>query len=286
MNALKDPKLLVVAILGILVLWAVVQSSVSSIPSRDSTQRRTAGTTENEGKSVLENQKLSPLIEKVRLYSGQVRNDDPAKEYIEIRASKDNTVPITITGWKLKSTEHNKSVSIGKASYIPIYPGRSFFSNDIQLEPGDRAYIISGFSPVNTSFRTNICTGYLSENKTFHPRLPRQCPNAEDERLEDFGIDSTPRKNSRDEECIKELKRINRCEDPGPPDRDLSQDCKEYIKKIGYELCTQLHVSDATFRGNEWYIYVGKLSDDIWGDENDTILLLDRSGNTVDTLTY
>ena len=108
----------------------------------------------------------------------------------------------------------------------------------------------------------------------------------EDERLEDFHIDSTPKEDSSDDQCIRALKRIGRCEDPGAPDDELSRDCREYIREISYGLCARLHVSDSDFFGDEWYLYVGSRFSDIWGDESDTILLLDGSGRLVDALTY
>ena len=101
-----------------------------------------------------------------------------------------------------------------------------------------------------------------------------------------FGIDPNAREKTSDYECVREIKRIGQCKNPGKPDDDLNNDCKDFINQIDYGFCAGLHLNDADFAGNEWYLYVGYLSNDIWNDDNDTILLLDSAGRVVDSISY
>ena len=91
---------------------------------------------------------------------GSPRAEDVNKEYIEIIASFNNTQPINITGWELKSAISGKSAKIGKGVYLP-FSGIVNTEEDIFLNPGEKAVIVTGRSPKGVSFRLNTCTGYF-----------------------------------------------------------------------------------------------------------------------------
>src|SRR3989344_6014495 len=144
MNALKDPKLLVVALLGILVLWAIAQSSFSSITgervrTREATESRTVRSADSEpDEELLEyGYALSPLMAHVELRRARAREEDPREEYLELRADDDNQSSVTIIGWKVRSVRSGHVITIGNASGIPIYPGENIATTPVSLRPGD-----------------------------------------------------------------------------------------------------------------------------------------------------
>lgn len=290
------PGFVIIVIIGIVLAWAflsVTGSSFSAFGDRDRESRENRASVSrgqsarpDASETIVANANESSFVELVSLRKARATRDEPQEEYLEVRADKDNTRSINITGWKLVSTQHGRNVSIGTVQNVPIERGYNPEDDPVLLEPGDSAYIISSASPINTSFRTNKCIGYLEEKKDFAPRLSRNCPDAEDGDLDAHGIDSTPRENSSDEECIDALKRIGRCENPGKPDEDLNRDCREYIDELDYNFCAGMHVRDDDFMGDEWYVYVGRRFTDLWHDESDRIELRDSSGRVVDVVEY
>jgi len=285
------PGFIIIVIIGIIIVWAVLQSSLAGVAGIDRSERTSTSQNRNSQREILSEEDrygktISPFAGFFELKKGRATKDDPREEYVEVQADRKNNSAITVTGWRIQSLDKRGDITIGNVARIPRHPERSYETQTVDLEPGHSAYIITGRSPINTSFRTNICTGYFEETKDFSPRLSRQCPDVESEELERWGIDSTPRENSSDEECIKSLERIGRCENPGKPNENLNRDCREYINEIGYELCAEIHVGDSNFLGDEWYVYASSVFDDMWDDKGDTILLLDSAGRIVDSVSY
>lgn len=286
------PGFIILAIIGIILALAVFKTTGDAVvnvfgTNRDApTVQRSTNSRPDSSETLVINANVSSFSEKVELRRGRATDDEPREEYIEIRADNDNGTPISITGWSIKSLISGHKIAIGNAAKLPIYPGNNIQNDPVILEPGDRAYIISGPSPIRLSFRTNVCTGYFEENKDFVPRLSRQCPDPEDENLERYGLDNNPSNNSRDEDCLREIKSIGRCINPGSVDDELSRTCRNFIDMINYNWCASLHLTDSDFAGDEWYVYVGSKFNDIWDDDNDTIELRDTADRLVDVLEY
>jgi hypothetical protein len=227
----------------------------------------------------------SPYYGKVRLSNiSGLRQSDPNREYITLNTSLKKDETLKITGWYLKSEITGYYTVIGGASLLPF----PFTKNDspVVLLQGDKVILTKGFSPVGISFRTNICTGYFEENRTFYPSLRRECPRPKDENLPIFSTIY-----DRNEECTRLIDRIPRCTTVDSEYlRDLpdtvTSSCKNYMSaSIGYNACVAKHFDDTNFPGKEYRIYLGKFGP-LWRTTHDTINLHDESGLIVDTIEY
>ena len=222
------------------------------------------------------NPTVSPFKDFVRLGYVYGRYDkEPEKEYIEIQSSYDNKSPIKITGWKLVG-KRGLDVTIGRGAYL-VYSAQINPQQDIYLYPGDRAYIITGISPIGTSFKINKCIGYFSQFQNFYPELPSWgCPRPEDE--EDA--------QSLDDNCLDYLETIPRCRMQISIPPKLSSACQSYInEKINYNTCVEGHKNDSDFYKGEWRIYLGR-TEKLWKEERETIILKDENGKIVDSVSY
>ena len=232
-----------------------------------------------------EKNKRSPYYRKIMMSSiSGLYGDNPDREYISLSTNLDKTETVKITGWYLRSEVTGYYVSIGKAALLPFPFTKT--ESDIVLQKGDRVYLTKGFSPIGISFRTNKCTGFFEENRTFIPSLSLQCPRPIDEKLPGFS-----NVYDRNDECITLIERIPRCRTRDSEFiRDLSdtvsESCKIYITtQINYNTCVALHFSDTDFPGNEYRLYLNKFGP-LWRQMHDTINLHDESGLVVDTISY
>lgn len=232
-----------------------------------------------------EKNKRSPYYGKIGMsgISG-LSGNDPNREYMTLYTSLQKNETIKITGWYLKSEVTGYYVVIGGASLLP-FPFTNTDS-DIILQAGDRAYLTKGFSPIGISFRTNKCTGYFEENRTFTPGLSMQCPRAMDEKLPNFSSVY-----DRNDECLDIIRRVSTCATVNSkfikdlPDT-VSADCKNYLTtQINYNTCVATHFSDTTFPGNEYRIYLNKFGS-LWRPLHDKINLYDENGLIVSTISY
>lgn len=233
----------------------------------------------------LEEAKRSPFYNKVRMsYISGVYSNDPNQEYISLYTSLDKTETVNITGWYFKSDVTGYYATIGKASLLPFPFAKS--ESDVILTNQDRVIVTKGFSPIGISFRTNICTGYFEENRTFNPSLPLECPLAEDENLPKFSDVY-----DRNDECLDIIERIPRCTTVNSSFlRDLPDTvpsyCKNYMTaSINYNACVAKHFGDTDFPGNEYRIYLNKFGP-LWRTRREKITLYDRNGLIVDSINY
>jgi len=232
-----------------------------------------------------EESKRSPFYNKISLSSIYgLYGDDPNQEYISIYTDLDKNESINITGWYLKSETTGYYALVDKASLLP-FPFAKTESN-VVLNRGDRVYLIKGFSPIGISFRTNKCTGYFEENRTFSPNLSLQCPLAIDENLPKFSSVY-----DRNDECLDLIENVSRCTTRDSrftrdlPDTVLST-CKEYLTtQINYNSCVANHFDDTDFPGNEYYIYLNKFGP-LWREKREKINLYDQNNLVVDTIEY
>lgn len=227
----------------------------------------------------------SPYYDKIRMsrVSG-LNNSDPSKEYITLSTNLKTTEVVKITGWYFKSMVTGNTATIGKASLLP-FPFTETPSS-IVLQKGDRAIITKGFSPIGISFRTNVCTGYFEENRTFTPSLSLKCPLAKDENLPLFSSIF-----ERNDECLKIIERIPRCRTKDYEYlRDLpdtvTDSCKNYITaQVNYNACVAKHYSDTSFPGNEYRVYLNRFGP-LWLRRNEKVNLYDENSMIVDSISW
>lgn len=225
---------------------------------------------------------VSPYEGSVSLRRGNVRTEDEEAEYLIVEASSRNERAINITDWGVESYVTGKRRWIEEGTRI--YRRGSVNTTDpIWLEPGERAYIITGDSPVGVSFHENMCTGYLANHQDFVPSLSRYCPRPEYvmARFADIKLD--------DDSCWEFVEDMRTCEIPSEEaieNADLSRNCERLLEReFGYNACVDNHRNDPFFDDGDWYIYLDRGSD-LWRVEREIIKLTDADRKTVDVIEY
>lgn len=227
-------------------------------------------------------------------YVGNASSSDAREEYVQISVAQSAHGPINITGWVLRSGATGRYAYIPRGTALPT-SGVVNPVADITLTPGERAYLISGTSPVGASFRENKCIGYFEAYQDFAPTLPQQCPSGGDELASLYG---TPY--IHDPKCIDYAETVPRCRVPVPPaSADLSLTCEEFFEaRLNYNGCVEAHGGDADFAGDTWRIYLGRKNDKpflredtaaygpLWRDRHEVVELIDKKGYTVDAFAY
>jgi hypothetical protein len=225
----------------------------------------------------------SPLKGAVEVASvAGVASEDADEEYVVLRAVGDTSVDIT--GWSLVSGASGRSVRIPEGASLPR-SGRVNATGRIVLNPGDEAIVVTGESPIGTSFKENICIGYLTRNQDFVPSVSAQCPSASREFDQYY-----PGNALRDDRCYERVRDTATCDTPS--DRSVSSSCTQFIDdRLTYSGCVNTHSVDADFYGDTWRIYLeyensrGR-TDEFWKSSRDAVKLLDAEGKTVDLYTY
>lgn len=222
----------------------------------------------------------SPYVGRVTFTGQNTWESSPAQEYVMLVANANNDAPITLSGWSLQSAVSGARVN------IPY--GAAFFTlgivNNVQavyLEPGTSAIVTTGISPVGTSFRENVCTGYLNELQPFTPTLSSQCPSP-------YGALPVTADNIRTygDECIDYVNSLDQCHFPSNVPATLSPACRSFITNtFSYNGCVNVHRNEASFALPSWRVYLG-LQTELWRNTHDVIRLLDEKGQTVDVFTY
>ncbi|MEK7596104.1 MAG: hypothetical protein AAB564_00940 [Patescibacteria group bacterium] len=216
--------------------------------------------------------------DKISLRAGAVATSQPNEEYISLRTSSQNKEAVNITGWILQNKKGLKA-AIGKGSILPFLASINPES-DIFLEPGAEVIVITGKSPVQTSFRLNICTGYFNQSKNFIPSLPGQCPDPEEaaQKQNLYRLD--------DNICFNYVKSLSRCIMPLSTPYGLSDDCENFLSEhINYNGCVNDYKKEENFYSEDWRIYLGRDSE-FWKERYEKITLLDKEGKIVSELSY
>jgi hypothetical protein len=213
------------------------------------------------------------------------------EEYVVLRANYSNTIDINVTGWQLESTITGKRARIGTVTNIP----RTGLVNPqiaLVLPPGGSATVVTGRSPLGTSFRLNKCTGYLEQFQNFRPRLPLNCPTPREEFKEYAKVPTTSLRSDRDayDRCEAFVGRLRRCEiyrdDLRDVEPSLHRDCRDFVDTyLSYGACLRNHQSDVNFYDDTWRVYLNA-EWELWRDKRDIIRLLDEAGRTVDVYMY
>lgn len=213
-------------------------------------------------------------------YVSNASSSNPGSEYVQLSVAQNAGAPINISGWRIVSEATGKWAAIPKGTVIPT-SGIVNRTSPILLKPGERAALISGRSPIGTSFRENKCTGYLSTFQPFYPALPQNCPVPSAELAQYYGGYSI-----RDPKCIEYVNTLGRCQAALFPPRTLTSACKTFVNEhLNYNGCVRTHQTDPDFNGTTWHIYLGQ-NKHLWRDRYEVIKLLDDSGKTVDAFTY
>jgi hypothetical protein len=232
-----------------------------------------------------------------------------SREYIILTAGYSNSAPVSITGWTLTNSQgqklaiQNKRFVEQSSARVAIPTGALIFDpagrhiqSPIILNPGDRAYVITGSGqsfgdyPIKTSFKVNKCSGYLETQNDYKLEPPlsgNQCPDPETE----VALASLP------DQCYDFVRGLARCHIPKVSenrDGDRTVDGRTGVPKIcvdfvlpylDYGACVRRHINDRDFLSKEWRIYLGQRWE-MWADKRETITLSDASGNIIDQLTY
>jgi len=224
----------------------------------------------------------SPERGRARITEGNGASETEARrEYIVLTASGENSAPIDMKGWSLQSAY------TGIRAYIPLSATAFLMGviNDQEnmlLYPGASAIVNSGSSPVATSFRENICSGYLGQLQRFYPPLSNSCPPASNalpftpENLKVYG-----------DACFNFLQNVPPCTAPltNIP-ADVNPNCRAFAANVlSYNGCVATYGYRSTFNFDSWRLYLGSTAE-LWSNTHDIIRLLDGEGRTVDVLTY
>lgn len=206
------------------------------------------------------------------VYSGA-----PGNESITIALSRSADKPVHITSWQIWSVATGNRRTIGQGSLYPQSNGNSPLV-PIILEPGERAVVYSGTSPVKTSFKPNICLSYLNTFNNFPRGVGTRCPDPEDVLLPLPFFD-------RNDECQDFIERMPSCKIPRDDDFPLgiTKECKSHIQNgVGYDNCVDLRARDEDFFLRDWFVYFDSPSK-LYKDRDEKILLFDEKGLLVDS---
>jgi hypothetical protein len=206
------------------------------------------------------------------------KNTSPDTEYIRIVASPDVKGTIPLSGLSLKSVALGTGAIIPQAANLPL-SGVTVTKTNVSLPANGRALITTGRSPLGTSFRVNICTGYLDQFQDYTPTLIKECPNPSDE-LRMFGPGN-------EQECADFVAGLPRCRAfQGPLPSTLSNSCKTFIaERLTYNGCVFNHETDSNFFKNEWRLFLDKTKE-AWAAKNEIIKLIDARAKIIDAITY
>jgi hypothetical protein len=239
----------------------------------------------------------SPYADRIALTSGRASSSiQPIEEYVEIRNSGE---PISITGWKLVNGKGTRPIQNSSNSYFYptpdvavigqgtdfLDPSGSFKVGPIVLKKGDKAIVTTGgplaqFSfSINTSFRENICLGFL-KNYPFEPRVSSLCPI----------ITRDPDIRTVTSECYDYLSSLRRCENPEVENKTRfdaqPSHCKAFVReRLSYSACVNRNKNLSNFSSSQWRIFLGKRME-MWADRRETITLYDAQGLIVDQVSY
>lgn len=235
----------------------------------------------------------SPFEGLVRITSWSNGQADIAQEeHLVIEADFGNDIDIPLTGWRLESAVTGNYGTIGYSSELPI-TGKINTQNPLLLPPGGQAIIVTGSSPIGTSFRVNICSAYLEQFQNFKPEISNYCPTPAEE-FEDFFDEDSITKLDRNESdydlCRDFINTLPQCTLYRKDLRDVSPRlpsvCQSFVRtELSYQGCIENHRYEPDFYKDEWRVYLGNRGE-LWRDRREIIRLLDAQDRTVDIFSY
>lgn len=219
----------------------------------------------------------SPYKSKIDLNNNNARETDVKKENLIITVIGQEEKGILITGWKLKNSK-GEEFKIGKGTNL-VFSFQVNQQEDIILNRSERVYIITGRSPVGTSFKVNKCTGYFQQFQEFIPSLNNDCPRPKDENITKLaGLNDV---------CLDYIETLSACRIPlKEKPFNLDNKCLNFIEEnVNYNACVRDHKLDKDFYKDTWMIYLNR-DVEIWKNKRETITLYDQDGNFVDSVSY
>lgn len=213
-------------------------------------------------------------------YVSNASSSDPKSEYVQISLAQNASAGVDITGWILESDATGNAELIPKGTRVPA-SGVVNAADDIKLQPGESAIIISGESPVGASFEENKCIGFFGAFQQFSPPLPQNCPLPSNELSTYYG---TPY--IHDPSCIDYVDTLPRCQVAISGIDNLTKSCQDFLEThFNYNGCISYHQNDPDFSGNTWRVYLGR-DTPMWRARHEIVKLLDKTGKTVDVFGY
>lgn len=288
MEAMKDLRAFILILVILAFVWfftgGPLRSSSKSGWFLNKSQQKETQKNKEQNKEILGTSSSSQSPKRTDIISLETRKakeTNPDEEYIEIKADKKNKNAVKITGWKLKG-KTGLDIKIGQGTSYYYYDVASQPQEDIGLKPGEKAIIVTGTSPVGTSFKINKCLGHLEQFHKFVPDFDTDCPALKNEEL--------PNVLNNDDQCLDYIDRISSCATvvsiSYKDSFRLSSSCQSYIlENANYKSCSEKHKSDADFYLPEWRIYLNR-SEELWKKQRETVLLYDDKNNIVDSLSY
>ena len=256
-----------------------VSKPASSLSEIEKQLKEVEGRTEDLQEEIAELERK----EKISKYSGLIEikklnttsSSNPSNEYVRLYASRKISEPVNISGWKLVSLRDNSQMTIPQGTSLYRPNGRSHVSN-ILLDGNENIYINSGKSPISTSFKTNICSGYHEQFNNFNPRISLRCPYPDQNII---GVPDT----IQNEVCLDYIDRMPRCKvHVGAVPSNLGNDCNAYVgQKVNYPTCIETYKNYEGFYREEWRVFLDR-SKPLWKKKKERLQLIDHEGKVVD----
>lgn len=222
----------------------------------------------------------SPYTPYIRLERANAGSAAPNNEYVTLRVSANASQKITVTGWRIESTVTTLGTTLPQATTLPFL-GEVNSAGPVSLSPGDVVYIVTGRSPMGTSFRTNMCTGYFEQYQNFSPSLPLDCPSPDDEASRVLHTGNYT------DQCKDVVDSIDRCDMyTGSISGTAGSQCESFINStLTYNGCIQAHKSDPKFNGTTWYLFLNR-DQSLWKSRDERIRIVDETGKVVAAVAY
>ena len=205
-------------------------------------------------------------------FYGRIKMGTASSKQLSLKAVFQSGEKVNVTGWYFKAK--NGGWYVPKA--INIYdPTGLAEPGDILLGRGETVNMYSGISPVGANFRLNLCTGYLNNNRTFSPSLPRQCPGADKATLRNFSA-----------QCQDYVPgAVGGCREPksNPPLPYYDEGCRKYLENFSFRGCFDTYRGKPSFLKSEGRVWMGT---SFLNSRHDRVFLLDKNGYLVDWKEY
>ena len=224
----------------------------------------------------------SPYAEYVSLSVSTAKKESANEEYLTIKTARSLSGTLTISDWRLESSS-GTTVPLGFAAPLARL-GHVNTLAPVAVGANATVYVVSGRSPVGTSFRLNSCTGYFEQYQDFEPRLPFECPLPIEE-LQD--VTKTIPNYNPSPNCYSALANMRQCEIfTGALPGGVDSTCYNIISNdISYNGCVGRHQADVDFYKNEWRLYLGR-DTELWVNKGERIRLVDEAGRVIDAVSY